>query len=538
MMKYSTLLVLMLIALSSSAQSLDWQWVTSYGSGDNDIANDIAVDYLGNIYTTGAFWGTVNFGSIELQSTGGTDIFVTKQDSQGNLVWAVKGGGANDDSGTGIAVDGAGNVFVQGSFVTSTAIGNVSLSGYGGTDIFAAKLNSSGEWQWAICAGSGYWDTPATIEVDTNGNAYVVGEAGPSSAFGDSTMTSNGYYDIYVAKISSNGNWLWVANAGGQNWDYGRDIAIGPDGNIYVAGSGLLTVTAGSYTFSASHYDVFVGILNPSGEWIGIARSSGPAPEYGEAITVANDGSVYVTGYFYTQMGASVFGTHSPGIYGVQTIFLAKLSSAGGWSWVQSAGGIGSYSQNNKGFALDTDSEGNVYMTGIFDYTATFGDIQIPTIGTYDIFLTSLDSSGNWRWVTSCGGAGADSGNGLIVSTEDEVFYCGFYRATGMFGDIIHESVGNSDIFIARYSYGAPALPKAPENMNIELLGNDVLLTWDPVTEDTDNNPVSPTGYLIYYHDTPEGEYILLGQSPTNSFAHAGTLPSDRSFYKVTAIID
>ena len=537
MKKFAILFVLILTMLSLAAQSMDWQWVSSHGNWDYDVANDVVVDHLGNIYATGAFNATVQFGSTELPSAGGSDIFVTKHDSSGNLLWAVRGGDSSDDSGTGIAVDSNGNVFIQGTYRNSTIIGSTSLSGYGGTDIFAAKLNSDGEWLWAIGAGSNYWDTAATIDVDSSGNAYVVGEAGPNSAFGSLTMTSNGYYDIYVAKISSDGAWLWVSNAGGANWDYGRDIAVASNGDIYVTGSGFLTVTAGTFTFTANHYDVFVGKLNPAGEWLSVARSSGAAPEYAEALTIAADGSVYVSGYFYTQMGSSIFGTHSPGIYGVQTIFLAKLSG-GGWSWVRSAGGIGTYSQDNKGFALDTDSEGNVYMTGIFDYTATFNELQIPTNGSIDIFLTSLDSSGNWRWVNSVGSSGADMGISIAVASVDEIYHCGYFRNTCQFGEISAESNGDRDIFIAKYGIGEPAAAKAPENLNIEQLGNDVLLTWDPVIADTDDNPINPSGYNIYYHDRPNGDFIYLGQSTINQFTHLNAHTEDRSFYKVTAITD
>ncbi len=538
MKKYGMLLGLMLIVLSSAAQSMDWQWVSTYGSGDWDSAYDIAVDDQGFIYTTGTFKGLVQFGDTELQSAGAGDVFVTKHDSFGNLVWAVRAGGSSDESGTGIAVDGNGNIFVQGTYQGSAIIGSVTLSGYGGTDIFAAKLNPGGEWLWAIGAGSNYWESPATIDVDSSGNAYVVGFAGPSSVFGDLTMGSNGYHDIYVAKISSSGAWLWVSNAGGSSQDYGRDIAVASNGDIYVTGSVFLSVTAGTFTFNANHYDVFVGKLNPAGEWISVARSSGAAPEYAEALTIANDGSVYVSGYFYTQMGASVFGTHSPGVYGVQTIFLSKLSSAGGWSWVRSAGGVGEYSQDNKGYALDTDCEGNVYMTGIYDYTGTFGGTQLPTVGVYDMFLTSFDSGGNWRWVTSAGGYGADLSYGIAVSSVDEMVMCGYIGSIGFFGDITSPFGGEYDAFLAKYGHGAAAAPKAPENLNIEQMGNDVLLTWDPVIADTDDNPITPTGYQIYYHDRPEGEFVYLGQSATNQFVHPNAHTADRSFYKVTAITE
>ena len=90
------------------------------GGGSDDWGRSTTVDAAGNGYTTGFFKGTVDFdpgaGTFNITSVGGRDIFITKLDAAGNLVWAKGMGGASDDEGFSIAVDASGNVYTTGYF--------------------------------------------------------------------------------------------------------------------------------------------------------------------------------------------------------------------------------------------------------------------------------------------------------------------------------------------------------------------------------------------------------------------------------------
>ncbi|HRR51788.1 MAG TPA: SBBP repeat-containing protein, partial [Candidatus Cloacimonas sp.] len=92
------------------------------------------------------------------------------------------------------------------------------------------------DWLWAKQAGGTSNDYGRSIAVDDNGNSYVTGDFAESATFGTTTLTSSGYDDIYVAKMDSNGNWLWAKQAGGTNYDYGYGIAVDAYGNSYVTG--------------------------------------------------------------------------------------------------------------------------------------------------------------------------------------------------------------------------------------------------------------------------------------------------------------
>ena len=153
---------LMLFHILLSAKGL--QWAKAMGgtsSYDHDYAKSIAVDSSGNVYTTGYFYGTVDFnpgtGVFNLTSAGVSDIFISKLDASGNFVWAKAMGGTSTDLGYSIAVDGSGNVYTTGYFCgtadfnpNSGGVFNFTSTGY--NDIFVTK---TGIFNLTATGGSG-----------------------------------------------------------------------------------------------------------------------------------------------------------------------------------------------------------------------------------------------------------------------------------------------------------------------------------------------------------------------------------------------
>src|SRR3954466_2970637 len=108
-----------LLFINSFASSAQQNWLWSTGSNGNDEALKNTIDKSGNIYTTGYFSLSSQFGSTTLTSSGSGDIFISKQDSSGNYIWTVKAGGPLSDRAYGIAADSAGNIFITGFFLGS-----------------------------------------------------------------------------------------------------------------------------------------------------------------------------------------------------------------------------------------------------------------------------------------------------------------------------------------------------------------------------------------------------------------------------------
>ena len=168
------------------------------------------------------------------------------------------------------------------------------------TILMIFSVISAQEWEWAeeAVATSTVWGRDSVV--DENGNVYITGTIGGTATFGDYTLTASGSSDIYVAKMSSNGEWLWAHKAGGGGFDYGSAIALDESGYIYITGNFRYTASFGAITVStSSKTEMFVAKLDLSGNWIDVYQS-GIYDEYdsGSNIACSNTGDVYVAGSF------------------------------------------------------------------------------------------------------------------------------------------------------------------------------------------------------------------------------------------------
>ena len=456
------------------------------------------------------------------------NIFVKKYDPNGNIIWSVSAGGTGDDEGLGIAVDGTGNVYVTGYFEGTATFGSQTLTASGNNDIFVAKLTPSGNWLWAVKAGGTSIDKGYDIAVDGTGNAYVTGHFHGTATFGSRTLTSTDIGpDIFVAKLSPYGTWRLAVQAGDIFDDYGCGIAVDSSGNAYVTGYFNYAATFGSYTLTAFVLlDTFVAKLSPYGTWLWAVGAAGWDFVGGYDIAVDGSGNAYVTGYFND---SATFGSYNLTSFGSTDIFVAKINSSGTWLWAVKAGGT----SGDFGYGIAVDVAGNAYVTGFFEGTATFGSRTLTSSGEKDIFAAKLNPSGTWRWAYKAGGTDSDIGYGIAVDEAANAYVTGIFRGTATFGSHTMDAMGGTDIFVAKLSY---IPPKAPVNVQIMMNGNSAIITWDAVTEDILGRPFTPDGYYIYESSDPLGGFTYLGHSSSTAYIDSSVGEYEpRVFYLVKA---
>lgn len=397
----------------------------------------IARDAAGNVYVTGSLSGYyVDFdpgpGEALLNSKDNSDIFIAKYDAAGNYLWAKSMGTTSSETGTGIAIDAAGNIYL-----TAKLDGNdpIDFDPGAGTALLTpeefafqsaviAKYTTDGNYLWAKLINS---SMPEDIALDGNGKPYITGyftgtdvdfDPGP----GTTLLSSPGFFvqNVFIAAFDANGNFSWAKGMGGSQDDYANDIAVGADGSVYIAGyfsSGDADFDPGAGTAvlaSAGQNDLFVAKYDNTGAYQWAHRTGGGENDAANGLTLDADGNLYVTGEF---MGADVdfdpgAGTTLLSSAGNSDIFLAKYTASGSLMWALRQGGA---DYADRGLDVDLDGAGQVYITGDFEDANT-------AQGASDVFLSQFDADGNGLLVSGSGAVGrciAADGDGQVLTGGD-----------------------------------------------------------------------------------------------------------------------
>jgi len=287
---------------------------TYLGGTYSDRAAGLAVDSSGCAVVTGSTQssGFPTLNAFQATLHGTSDAFVTKLNAAGNgLIFSTFLGGSSQESGNGVALDTAGNIYVTGS--TSSAdfprLNAYQAANHGTQNAFLVKLSSTGSLIYGTYLGGSLTDSGNGVAVDSFGNAYITG--GTTSlnfpVVGGVQAHNAGGQDAFVAKFNTTGSSLvystYLGGSGGTTMqpETGNAIAVDSIGDAYVTG------TTSSIDFPlvnpfqaglAGSSDAFVTELNSSGS--AIAYSSylgGSSVDYGNAIAVSPSGAAYIAGY-------------------------------------------------------------------------------------------------------------------------------------------------------------------------------------------------------------------------------------------------
>ncbi len=337
---------------------------------------DLAVDAQGNAYIVGGFFmadGPVMLGTVTLQSRGNQDGFLAKVAPDGTVLWVDHIGGTGGDRLQGVAVDGAGDIYVAGVSNGTIEVGGNTLTLSSDFDLFLAKYAQNGAAIWAAKVGGPLNVENLVVGADAEGHAYIAGGF-PSGGvtFGNTTLTSKGGYDAYLLKYSDSGSLLWATSKGGVLDDFAEAIGVNPSGEVYV------TQYAFGRGFILSKYGSS-GTL----EWEKLGASTSQA--FGWGLAIDRTGNVLVTGKFEKNLN---FGTNFSAA-GDADLYLAAFTSGGDLLWIESGGSGGA---TVEGSGLGVDREGNVYLSGSVRGRVPFMGVSLEGEPNGDIFVARLSS--------------------------------------------------------------------------------------------------------------------------------------------------
>jgi len=352
-------------------------WATSICSGSTDQPVNLLLDSRNNVYISGYYTADVilynsndtNFKT--LTNLGSNDTFIAKYDSSGIGVWASRIAGTGTDRPVNLLLDSTNNVYISGYYTAEMMfyynnLGKLSydnpetnfktLINSGGSDVFIAKYDSSGNGIWATQIADISNNQPINLLLDSKKNVYISGYYTSNTTLYNSastsfkTLTNVGGNNTFVAKYDSSGNGVWATRITDASNNQSVNLLLDSKNNVYISGYYNSTLTLFNSTdtsfntlVNTGDNDMFIAKYDSSG--IGVWSTNFATTGSDQPVNLLLDSieNVYISGYYganktlyYDNLGklnitAPIFKTLTNS--GGNDTFVAKYDSSGNGLW-------------------------------------------------------------------------------------------------------------------------------------------------------------------------------------------------------------
>jgi hypothetical protein len=240
----------------------DYRFFAHWGDTGTSATRGVAVDSAGNLFFAMLLVGTVDIGGGLLTSPPGDNEPVFGSiDPMGMHRWSYSGGGGG--LGQNVAVDADDNVYCAGQFDGDLDLGGLTATSAGCNDGLLASFTSAGSPRWIVPFDSARCDIVREAMVAPDQTIWVAGTVGDVLDVGGGMLPNAGGEDIIVAHFTNDGNHLWSTTIGGSGADDSNGIALGPNGDVLVAGSFDGPVDFGQGLVTPAARDAYIIRLNP-----------------------------------------------------------------------------------------------------------------------------------------------------------------------------------------------------------------------------------------------------------------------------------
>lgn len=431
MKKLIALCLLVVVVIGVNGQNnMQWTWTANTGGNGNDYAKSITTDSAGNAYIFGHFQDTGIFGDTTFIATWVYDMFIAKYDTGGNILWARHISSTDQKMAYDIRSDGGLYIYVTGEFRGNLDFGTVNINSSGtADDPYIAKYDSSGTLIWAKSMQCPNYGGGRSVDVDAAGNLYFVGNF--MNTITVDTVTVSGTMDNSVLmKFDPSGTCLW-GRAGINFFDIWTmsgaiNLEVDNQGNSYYSGILDTDVDFGDGVVYQANggQQAFVVKYNSSGKCLWANGTSSGFVNQGYGIDLHADTAVFMTGMFFISTSFDTFNLASPTGDNLNgDIFLVKFDSSGTVRWVKAYGTMGL----DAGVQCAVDTNGNIYLMGALGDTLIFNnDTLIPAVAQ-DIFLAKFDSiNGDPVWAKQAGLVGSIEIGDIDVDCFGNLYLAGF----------------------------------------------------------------------------------------------------------------
>lgn len=269
------------------------QWQNTYGGSDDDRGLDI-IQTTDNGYAILGYSKSVDGDLIE--NAGANDFWIAKLDASGSIIWQKSFGFLGADIGYALTETNDNGYLITGVLDVSASGGQgnsktLLAALHAGGDYWAVKLNANGEKEWSQFFGGTFTDTPYDV-VETADNSFII--VGSSDSDDVDIKNNNGTYDFWVVKLSNTGNLIWEKSFGGSEIDEAWGIVATNDGNFIIAGD--TRSNDKDVTINKGAADIFVLKMTPDGDALWKKSFGGTSFDTARSISKTSDDGFLISG--------------------------------------------------------------------------------------------------------------------------------------------------------------------------------------------------------------------------------------------------
>ncbi len=337
-------------------------------------------------------------------------------------------GGASTDDALAVAFDPAGNLYLAGSVMGEVDFGGGPLGvAAGSSDAFVVSLTAAGAYRWGKRIGGASIDAASGLAVDANGHVYVTGSFRETVDLGGGAVSSPGLDDIFLASYTATGAYRWGKRLGGAAADQGTSVSVDGAGNVLLAATFGGQVDFGGKVLSSSgNTDVALASYTSLGALRWANAHGGAASDWAVA-AATGQGEARLAGWIG---GNASFGGSLLTSAGSYDVVVASYDGNGAHLWSTRAGGPNA----DRAQGIAVDAAGNLFVTGVFEGSASFASTTLVSAGVSDIFVASYDPSGGLRFGKRFGTSLFDRGFACAVDGAGALHLTGYHSDGTDFG--------------------------------------------------------------------------------------------------------
>ena len=460
------LIFFVFLATSLKSQSIDhepcvthsWAWAKVVSTESSDGNRVIASDGEDNVYVSGSFSDRMTVTDTTFTSNGNEDIYLIKYNQAGLVLWFKVLGGKGQDEVVAVSPDNSGNLYIAGLFTDSLKVEGQQVVSVGNSaDIFLAKLNPYGELEWLRSYGGNGYDFPGSLVADPAGALYLTGGFNGTANIGGNVLDSENGGNSFLTKISGTGSIVWLTQFGNTS-PLGLKSDLKSNGNIVVGGTFSDSLKIENALLLHLENDAtFLAEFSPTGELVWAKKTTdGRTASLMAALVVDNTDAIYIGGNFMNSFSNDEFRVGDSIYFGTGG-FVAKFDDEGEATWSHRiSDGLFNYVSD-----LESDIGGNVFATGLLTGSINFGGTSYAGNGG---FLGKYSPDGEELKFWSKGSFGYEYANFITADTGGNIYWTGLFEETASFGEnSVTVEGGYNDAFVARLNASTPYLAFEPD---------------------------------------------------------------------------